>query len=70
MDVTLEDGTAYTVPAGEVVIPRYTDMASYAAVELADGRIGTVEVSFGPDGYPVYINGIIQDEYAEIPSAD
>ena len=70
MDVTLEDGTAYTVPAGEVVIPRYTDMASYAAVELADGRIGTVEVSFGPDGYPVYINGIIQDEYAEIPYAD
>lgn len=70
MDVTLEDGMAYTVPAGDVVIPRYTDMASYAAVELADGRVGTVEVSFGPDGYPVYINGIIQDEYGEIPYAD
>ncbi|MBR3381697.1 MAG: hypothetical protein IKG85_01485 [Clostridia bacterium] len=70
MDVTLEDGTAYTVPTGDVVIPRYTDMASYAAVELPDGRIGTVEVSFGPDGYPVYINGIIQDEYGEIHYAD
>ena len=70
MDVTLEDGAAYTVPTGDVVIPRYTDMTSYAAVELPDGRIGTVEVSFGPDGYPVYINGIIQDEYAHMPYAD
>ena len=69
-NVTLEDGTAYTVPAGDVVIPRYTDMASFAAVELPDGRIGTVEVSFGQDGYPVYINGIIQDEYGEIHYAD
>jgi hypothetical protein len=69
MDVTLEDGSAYTVPEGAVVIPRLTDMASWAAVELEDGRLGYVEVSF--DHYHrVLINGIDQDEYAVMPYAD
>lgn len=65
MDVTLEDGTAYTVPKGSVIIPRYTDLATSAAVVLEDGRLGTVSISFD-SAHRVLINGIPQDEYADL----
>lgn len=69
MDVTLEDGTAYTVPEGAVIIPRLTDLATRAAVELEDGRLGCVSISFDSCGHP-FINGVDQDEYAVMPYAD
>ena len=41
-------------------------------VTLDDGTIGRAEVTFGHTTYdfPVYINGVIQDEFAEMPYAD
>ena len=69
MDVTLENGSSYTVPTGSVIIPRYTDRETSAAVELADGRMGTVRISFD-NHHRVLINGIDQDEYAVMPYAD
>lgn len=69
MDVVLEDGSAYTVPTGGIIIARFTDMETYAIVELEDGRLGRVEVSFNNHHHPL-INGIDQDEYAVMPYAD
>ncbi len=70
LDVILSDGSVYTVPTGTVVIPVSTDLVSSASLELEDGRIGTVEVSFNSWGHP-YINGIDQDDlFSDIPYAD
>ena len=46
-------------------------METYVKVKLKDGRIGRAEVTFGdPEShYPVYINGVHQDEYAKIDYA-
>lgn len=76
MDVVIlnEDGSegeSYTVPAGEKVIPVRTDDASFLDLKLPDGRLGrvTVEVKTG-DEWGIYINGVNQDEYADMPYAD
>jgi hypothetical protein len=68
MDVTLANGTVYTVPKDAIIIPRYTDRKTYVTVELEDGRLGTAQVSIINHRY--CINGIDQDEYAQLPYAD
>lgn len=72
MEVTLENGETRTLHKGETFRPYSTDHESWAKVKLEDGSIGRVEITFGNQEYkyPVFINGIIQDEYTEIDYAD
>lgn len=70
LTVTLENGKTKTLPVGATFIPYATDRATYVKIILEDGSIGTVEVSFGDSGWPVLLNGVEQDEYAEIMYAD
>lgn len=69
---TLTD--AYTIPAGTRITPYSTDRESYAVVELPDGRHAFVEVEvrtwedYGDD-CGIFINGLLQDEYADIQYA-
>ena len=71
--VTLEDGTEKTISVGSEVTPYSTDRASYVKVKLSDGSIGRMAVTFGNNdyGYPVYLNGVNQDDcFEDIPYAD
>ena len=80
MDVELVDENgaslgAYTVPAGERILPYATDDATYVIVRLDDGRLGRAAFEYHdwetyPDDYGYYINGINQDEYADLLYAD
>ncbi|MCR5611576.1 MAG: PT domain-containing protein [Clostridiales bacterium] len=71
LTVTLENGKKLTLPVGAAIAAYSTDRKSWVKVKLEDGRIGKIKVGFGEDGYfPVYLNGVIQDEYADIPYAD
>lgn len=72
MEVTLENGETRTLHKGDTFRPYSTDHESWAKVKLEDGTIGRVEIAFGnPEyKYPVFINGVNQDEYAEIWYAD
>ena len=65
-------GEKITVPVGGIVTPYATDLESWVCVKLEDGRIGRAEVSFPTDEleWGIYINGVSQDEYAQIPYAD
>ena len=60
-----------TVPVGDTVTPVLTDGESFAVVRLSDGTLAEidVEVTTGDD-WGIFINGVNQDEYAEIPYAD
>lgn len=65
------EGEAYTVPAGEKVTPVSTDLETFLDLLLPDGRTGRVKVELATgDDWGVYINGVNQDEYAEMPYAD
>lgn len=72
--VVNEDGSLgekITVPAGETIAPYETDGESYVDVRMPDGRIGRAEVKISTgDEWCIYINGVDQDEYANIPYAD
>ncbi|MBQ4370592.1 MAG: hypothetical protein II784_06270 [Oscillospiraceae bacterium] len=69
LEVRLEDGTVFTVAAGEAVTPYSTDRETYVKMVLPDGRIGIAQVSFRP--YVILINGIDQDDLFDgIPYAD
>lgn len=70
LKLTLEDGSTITVPVGAKITAYSTDCGTFVKVRLEDGRIGRAEVSFSSDGWPIYINGVQQDKYAEIPYAD
>ena len=65
-------GEKITVPVGSVITPYSTDLESWVCVKLTDGRIGRAEVTFTSGEYEwgIYLNGILQDEYAQIPYAD
>ncbi len=71
LTVTLESGKTVTLKKGDKFGAYSTDRQTYLKIKLEDGRIGKVEVSFG-DGtsWPVYLNGINQNKYAEIAYAD
>ena len=74
LTVVNEDGSLgekITVPAGETIAPYETDGESYVDVRTPDGRIGRAEVKISTgDEWCIYINGVDQDEYANIPYAD
>ena len=72
LTVTLESGKTKTLPVGAKIKAYSTDRESFVKVKLEDGGIGRVEVSFGNTeyDYPVLLNGIDQDEYAEIMYED
>ena len=72
LTVTLENGKTRTVKKGEMIKAYSTDRKTFVKIELPDGRIGRVEVTFGNDDYdfPVLLNGIEQDKYADMPYAD
>lgn len=65
-------GQEYKAKAGTVIIPYATDMTSYVKVKLPDGRIGVmnVEIVSTDTEYGIYLNGVNQDEYAQMPYAD
>lgn len=76
LDLVGEDmqptGEKVTVPAGKTITPYATDLESWVCVKLEDGSVGRAEVSpaAGEDEWGYYINGVLQDEYAQIPYAD
>ncbi|MBR3381699.1 MAG: hypothetical protein IKG85_01495 [Clostridia bacterium] len=72
LKVTLENGKTKTVKKGSEITAYSTDRETFVKVMLEDGSIGTVEVTFGNSEYkfPVLLNGVDQDEYAEIGYAD
>ena len=71
LKVTLENGKTKTLKKGDVFEAYATDRQTYVKIKLADGSIGTVEVSFGNGtSWPVLLNGIEQDKYANIGYAD
>lgn len=64
-------GESVTVPAGESITPYSTDLESWVCVKLGDGRIGRAAVAEATgESRGWLINGIQQDEYADIPYAD
>ena len=62
----------FIIKAGETIAPFCTDLNSYVDVSFADGRTGRValECRNTDDDYGIYLNGVNQDEYAEIFYAD
>ena len=72
LKVTLENGKTKTLPVGARIKPYSTDRRTFVKVLLEDGGIGTVKVTFGNTDYdyPVLLNGVDQDEYADIQYAD
>ena len=66
-----EKGKKITVKKGEKITPVSTDLETYVKVKLKDGTICVAEVTFGePENhFPVFINGILQDDIARIPYA-
>ena len=73
LKLTLENGKTVTVKKDAVVIPYSTDRETFVKVKLEDGRMARAEVTFGDpeDHFPVYINGVEQDDaFTEIPYAD
>lgn len=71
LKVTLENGKTKTLKKGDEFEAYATDRQTYVKIKLADGSIGTVEVSFGNGtSWPVLLNGIEQDKYANIGYAD
>ena len=62
----------FIIKAGETIAPFCTDLNSYVDVSFADGRTGRValECHNYDDDYGIYLNGVNQDEYAEIFYAD
>ena len=72
LKLTLDSGKTVTAKKGSVITTYSTDLETYVKVMLKDGTIGKAKVTFDDpeDHYPIYINGIEQDEYAEMPYAD
>lgn len=76
LELTLvnEDGSLgekFTAPAGSVIAPFTTDLETYVTVKLDDGRVGRAEVEVKTgDEWGILLNGVFQDEYADIPYAD
>ena len=72
LTVTLENGKTKTLPKGAKIVAYSTDRETYVKVKLEDGSIGRIKVTFGKpkEHYPVLLNGVDQDEYAEIGYAD
>lgn len=67
MELKANDGSTVVAKAGEKIVPTATDMVSYVKVKLENGTICRAEVTI--DDYMPWINGIDQNEYAEIPYA-
>ena len=66
-----DDGKTVTAKKGDKIYAYSTDMETYVKVKLENGTVGRAKVTFGdPEShYPVYINGVHQDEYADIQYA-
>lgn len=60
----------FIIKAGETIASFCTDLNSYVDVSFADGRTGraALERRNTDDDYGIYLNGVNQDEYAEISS--
>lgn len=72
-DLTLtgENGKTFKAKKGEYIYGYSTDRRTWVKVRTEDGRIGRAEVTFGSaDGWPILINGVKQDKYADLPYAD
>lgn len=66
-------GSPFTVSAGAKIVPVTTDTTSYVVVMTQDGRLGLAEVAVRSgdwEDWGIFINGINQDEYADIMYAD
>lgn len=72
LEVKLENGQTKTLRKGARFEAYSTDRESFVKIKLEDGRIGLVEVTFGnPETrWPILLNGVDQDEYADIGYAD
>ena len=74
LDLVNEDGTVgekIVVPAGETIAPYTTDLETYVTMKLDDGRVCRADVTVKTgDEWGIYLNGVLQDEYAQIPYAD
>ncbi|MBO6061506.1 MAG: hypothetical protein J6P98_05265, partial [Clostridia bacterium] len=71
LELTDENGKTFKAKKGEYIYGYSTDRKTWVKVMTEDGRIGMAEVSFGsPDGWPILINGVKQDKYADMPYAD
>ena len=60
------------IRAGSRIRPMYTDLETFVIVKIDGGRLARISVSFGEPEYrfPVYLNGVDQDEYFDINYAD
>lgn len=69
LTVTLENGKTETLPVGAAVKAYSTDLETYVKVLLEDGSIGRVELTFenGEFGPKALLNGVYQEEYADLP---
>lgn len=69
--ITLLDGTEYVVKAGEWIIPQSTNNQTYVIVGTSNGagKIN-IEIKNTETEYGIYLNGILQDDLAEIHYAD
>ena len=72
LELTDEKGKTFKVKKGEYIFAHSTDRETWVAVTTADGRYGSAEITFEDpeDRFPILINGIEQDEYANMPYAD
>ena len=72
LNVTLEDGSAATLPAGEKLVISETDKVSYVGFQTRSGTKGTFPIAFDEtEGWGFQINGINEYEYFDyVPYAD
>ena len=72
LDVTLEDGSAATLSAGEKMIVTETDKTSYVNFQTQSGIRGTIPIEPNTaEGWGSLIHGISENEYFEyVPYAD
>ena len=62
----------FIIKEGETITPICTDLNSYLDLSLADGRTGriAIECHNTDDDWGIYLDGVKQDDYAEIHYAD
>ena len=72
LDVTLEDGSEATLPAGEILLITETDKTSFVGFQTQSGMRGTFPIEPNEeDGWGFLIHGVSEYNYFEyIPYAD
>lgn len=71
LDGNMNEAEEITLPAGTVIIQRYTDLSTWVIIGTEDGALykASVKISETADEWSILINGINQDELGEIPYA-